>query len=64
MNVHLVAGAAIALLSRPHSLMSALCAIIAAVNSAASVTDLIRGCRRVLAVGPLSASGASAQEGG
>lgn len=31
--------------------MSALCAIIAVVNNAASVTDLIIGCRHVLAVG-------------
>lgn len=52
MNVHLVASAAIALLPRPRLLMSALCAIIAVVNNAASVTDLIIGCRHVLAVGP------------
>lgn len=51
MNVHLVASAAIALLPRPRPLMSALCAIIAVVNNAASVTDLIIGCRHVLAVG-------------
>lgn len=63
MNVHLVSRAATALLPRPGPLMSALCAIIAVVNNAASITDLIIGCRHILAVGLLSAHVASAQEG-
>lgn len=64
MNVHLVANTAIALLPRPRPSMSALCAIIAVVNNAASVTDLIIGCLCILAIGPLSAGGALAREGG
>lgn len=63
MNVHLVSGAATVLLPRPGRLMSALCAIIAVVNNAASITDLIIGCRHILAVGLLSAHGALGQEG-
>lgn len=35
------------------SLMSALCAIIIVVNNAATVTDLIIGCQRVLSAGSL-----------
>lgn len=63
MNVHLVSRTATALLPRPGRLMSALCAIIAVVNDAASITDLIIGCPHILAVGLLSAHGVLAQEG-
>lgn len=62
MNVHLVSRAATELLPCPGPLMSALCAIITVVNNAASITDLIIFCQHILAVGLLSAHGASAQE--
>lgn len=64
MNVHLVFRAATALLPRPGPLMSALYAIIAVVNNAASITDLIIGCRHILVVELFSAQEASVQEGG
>lgn len=60
MNVHLVFKATV-LLPHPGPLMSALCAINAVVKNAASVTDLIMGCRLIFTVEPLRAHDALAQ---